>query len=129
MMQVSLYGRLGKDPQQIQTKTGTPMAAASVAVDVGQRDQEATVWVRVVCFNKLADQLAKHAKADPIAASGRLELSRWTGDDGAERESWQLIADAIVSARTVRPGSTRGQKRDQPTGPAPVPFDDTIPPF
>ena len=50
MMQPALNGRLGKDPQAIQAKTGTAMAAASVAVDVSTRNAEATVWIRVTAF-------------------------------------------------------------------------------
>jgi len=47
MMQASLHGRLGKDALAIATRTGNPMAAASVAGGVstkavGGRDDEAT---------------------------------------------------------------------------------------
>ncbi|WP_295885430.1 single-stranded DNA-binding protein [uncultured Thiohalocapsa sp.] len=134
MMQASIHGRLGKDPQPINTRTGKPMTAASVAVDVSQRDQESTLWVRVIAFGKLADQLAKHAKGETLSASGRLELSKWTAEDGTARESWQLIADALVSARTVRPGSARSNRQGTTGPPKPsnsdaAPFDDPVPPF
>lgn len=133
MMQVSLYGRLGKDAQLIETKTGNPMCAASLAVDVSGRDGEATLWVRVLAFGKLAELLQGHAKGDTLAASGRLELSRWQGEDGTERESWQLVAVHLHSARTVRPGG-KGRDgadhgpRQSPRAPAgaPTPFDDAL---
>ena len=128
-MQVSIHGRLGKDAQPIATKTGKDMASASVAVDVSPRDNEATLWVRVVAFGRLAEQLAKHVKGDTIAASGRLELSRWTAADGTERESWNLIADALVSARTVRPGGGKRRQQARATTEPSTPFDDALPAF
>jgi single-stranded DNA-binding protein len=138
MLHASLYGRLGKDAQAIATKSGRPMTVASVAVDVSPRDGEATLWVRVVAFGTAAEALAKHAKGDALSAMGRLELSQWRGDDGAERETWQSIAEHLISARTVRP---RGGKTADPgekhgkSGPgprpaktaAPLPFNDEIP--
>jgi single-stranded DNA-binding protein len=140
MIHASVYGRLGKDAQAIETRTGKPMAAVSLAVDVTSRDSEATVWVRVVAFGKTAEVLSQHAKGEALAAAGRLELTRWTGDDGTERETWQLIADHVHSARTVRPsgnGSTQGARpgtrpRLTPAGGGPPaagapPFDDEIP--
>lgn len=136
MMQASIHGRLGKDAQAIATRTGNPMAAASVAVDVSTKDREATVWVRVTAFGKLAELLQRHTKGDTIAAAGKLELSKWTAEDGTERESWNLTADSLVSARTVRPGGGKRQQQEpqhyRPSGPdwqAPRGFDDTIPPF
>lgn len=136
MMHASLYGRLGKDAQAIETKTGKAMTAASVAVDVSSRDGEATLWVRVIAFGPAAELLAKHGKGDALSATGRLELSRWTGDDGTERESWQMIADHMVSARTASPKSGKGKDFHAPNGKgdpkskkpdAPPPFDDDIP--
>ena len=121
MMQAAIHGRLGKDAQAVPTKTGNPMAAASVAVDVSTRDAEATVWIRVTAFGKLAEQLQRHVKGETISAAGRLELSKWTDANGTERESWNLTADSLVSARTVRPG---GGKR---TNPAQAPLNDDLP--
>lgn len=135
MLQAMLYGRLGKDAQAIPTKSGNPMTAVNIAVDVSPRDAEATVWVRVIAFGKVAEALARHSKGETLAAAGRLELTKWTADDGTERESWQMIADTIQSARTVRPagnasvakGNGSGTKR--PPKPEPsgsLPFDDDI---
>lgn len=138
MMHASFYGRLGKDAQPIETKTGKAMTAASVAVDMSSRDGEATLWVRVIAFGAAAELLAKHGKGDALSATGRLELSRWKGEDGTERESWQMIADHFVSARTARPRGDKaatapapgGRPKPGPRAGQPVespPFDDEIP--
>lgn len=102
MINASLSGRLARDPDELETKSGKPMTAANLAVNAGGRGEEATAWVRVICFGRNAKRAALHRKGDMLAVMGRLELSRWTGDDGAERESWQLIADALASARLAQ---------------------------
>lgn len=136
MLQAVLYGRLGKDAQAIPTKSGNPMTAANVAVDVSPRDTDSTIWVRVIAFGKVAEALARHAKGETLAAAGRLELTKWTADDGTERESWQMVADTVQSARTVRPnagaGGSKGNGGTAKRSPKPdpsgsLPFDDHIP--
>lgn len=102
MISASLSGRLARDPDELKTKTGAPMTAVSLAVNAGGRGEEATAWVRVICFGRNATRAALHQKGEMLAAMGRLELSRWKGEDGTERESWQLIADALASARLAQ---------------------------
>ena len=111
---LAVYGRLGSDPREHVTSKGGAMATASLAVDVPDRSQGAeggateTLWLRVTAFGRVADDLLLCAKGDPVSASGRLQFSRWTGRDGDEREQWAIVADALVSARTIRP---RGGRR------------------
>lgn len=113
MIQASIYGRLGRDPEQRITANGNAMAFASMAVDVsqknGDRDSE---WIKVVAFGKQADELMRHQKGDLLAVMGPMSRDRWTGKDGQERATWSVIANALMSARTVRPGG--GSKRSDP---------------
>lgn len=150
MIQASIYGRIGKDPKPGTTKNGNAMCSASIAVDVGREPGQETLWVSVMCFGTLADTLQRHQSGDMIAAMGKLTRSRYTGTDGAERESWSLMADSLHSSRTVRPGQRRGagdmgnsasaqkgetrpasgradQYEHQGGAGEPLPFDDSIP--
>ena len=82
--QIAAYGRLGRDPRQHETKSGKPMASASLAVTV------------------------------------------------EAREGWQVIADSVVSSRSVRPGGGRrkgdgGEVRDRRERSPGEPFDDALP--
>lgn len=119
---IAVYGRLTGEPKAIDTKTGTRMAVATLAVDIGD-DEVPTLWLGLACFGRLADDLLRHANGEPVSASGRLQVRRWAGPDGAQREQWQVVADALVSARTVRPGA---RKSRTPATAAP-PFDDPLP--
>jgi single-strand DNA-binding protein len=108
MIQSSIYGRLGRDPKATTTKTGKPMCTASIAVDVGREQGDGeTLWITVMGFGALAEALERHAQGDMIGVIGRLTRSHYIGTDGQERESWSLIADALHSSRTVRPGGKR----------------------
>jgi single-strand DNA-binding protein len=51
-----------------------------------------------------------------VAAMGRLSRGSYTAKDGAQREQWSLLADAVVTARSARP---IGPRRDSVTRAAP----------
>ncbi len=135
MIRASLYGRLGADPIERETRNGKAMVTVSLAVSAGRPDaDEETVWFSLAAFGRTAETLARHAKGDLIAAMGPLHRTRFTGRDGQERQGWSLTVESVVSARTVRPGG--GRKRAEAAKPAPAvasagngtPFDDPIPP-
>ena len=113
MMQASVYGRLTSDPVLRESKAGKPWATGRVAVDAGtQDDEKLTLFVGVVAFGKTAERLSRHAKGDPISVSGRCEMNAWTDSEGATRRELKIIADALVSAKTVRPGGRKKQAQD-----------------
>ncbi len=129
MIRASIYGRLGADPVERETKNGKAMVTVSLAVSAGRPDaDEETVWFSLAAFGRAAETLARHAKGDLIAAMGPLHRTRFTGRDGQEREGWSLTVESIVSARTVRPSG--GRKRAETVKAAPPgagAFDDPIP--
>ena len=144
--QISAYGRLGGDPRPIETRTGTSMTVASVAVDVADpRDrgedgagEAPPLWLGIVAFGRQAETLARHGKGDLVSVCGRLQSRRYTAKDGSERDGLQCVADAILSARSTRPGGGRRRGGSgvpsgadpappDPDGPEPPPFDDRLP--
>ncbi|MGZ5052332.1 MAG: single-stranded DNA-binding protein [Methylobacter sp.] len=132
MIQASIYGRLGKDPKESTTKAGNPMVTVSVAVDAGKAPGEETLWVSVIAFGQVAESLARHQQGDCIGVMGKLTKSHYQGQDGHERESWSIMADALHSSRTVRPGSTKRTGKPNTTRPQPdydggYPFNDPVP--
>ncbi len=107
MSQASGYGRLAFDPAERTTKTGKPMGTARLAVDAtaaNATDHE-TLWIDLLAFGTQAETLLKLAKGDMASAMGRLTKGAYTAKDGTQREQFTLIADAIVSAKSVRPGA------------------------
>ena len=127
-MVISCYGRLVNDPRPIETRTGKPMTVARLVVNLPTRaaDQEAGFFLGIVAFGAQADRLAALAKGAMCSVIGRGQLNRWQSDQG-EREELQLVADEIVTAKSVRPAA--GRKAANPkrqAEPEAVPFDDEI---
>lgn len=111
--QAAVYGRLGGDPVKRTAASGKDWATATLAVDLGDDGESPPQWFGVVAFGRTAEMLCRHTKGDLLSVSGRLKLNRWNGAGGAEREQLQVIADAVVSARTVRPGGGRRSQGGQ----------------
>ena len=135
MIRASVYGRLGADPVERETRNGKAMVTVSLAVSAGRPDaDEETVWFSLAAFGRAAETLARHAKGDLLAAMGPLHRTRFTGRDGQERQGWSLTVESVVSARTVRPGGARKRAETAKAAPAGAsagngtPFNDPIPP-
>jgi single-stranded DNA-binding protein len=114
--QIAVHGRLVADPMEHQTQSGVEMATGRLAVSVPCRDADdgyATLWLTVVAFSRQAGLLLKHQKGDLISTSGQMQVTQWTDQDNAQREGMQLLADTVISARTVRPGGSR-KKTEKP---------------
>ena len=108
--QIAVHGRLVADPMEHHTQSGVEMATGRLAVSVPCRDADdghATLWLTVVAFGRQAGLLLKHQKGELISTSGQMQVTQWTDQDNARREGMQLLADTVISARTVRPGGSR----------------------
>ena len=83
-------------------------------------------------FGKLAELLAGHVKGESVSATGRFEKQIWNAPDGTQRETFQLIANDLHSARTIRPRGGKAKAPDKAARPHsapedPAPFDDPLP--
>ena len=81
--QIAAYGRLVADPRPHETCSGKPMTTVRVAVTVecregGGETGEGTLWLSVIAFGRVAEDLARHAKGEPVSVSGRLQLSTFS---------------------------------------------------
>ncbi len=111
MIQASIYGRLGGDPVERETRNGNAMATASLAVNVARASaDEDTAWFSLAAFGKTGEALLRHQKGDLLAAMGPLTRRKYTDRNSVDREGWSLTCEQIVSARTVRPGGARKKK-------------------
>jgi single-stranded DNA-binding protein len=79
----------------------------------------------LLCFGKLAGELMRHFKGDLVSVSGNVQRNSYINKTTGERVSQlQIIADSIISARTVRPGG-RPKVGSAPEN-AKLPFDDDL---
>ncbi|EEJ7164126.1 single-stranded DNA-binding protein [Salmonella enterica subsp. enterica] len=112
--QIAAYGRIAADIQTKTTSNDKSMAFTRIAVALPCRtaeNGEAVMWLGVTAFGKQADALAKHQKGDLVSVSGQLQINQWTGQDGGTHSGYALVADSVISARTVRPGGGKSQQK------------------
>ena len=96
---VILVGRLGKDPEVRHTNNGGKIASFSLATSESWNDRasgerkEKTEWHRVVIFSTgLCDIAEKYLrKGSQVYLEEQLQTRKWTGDDGNERYTTEVV--------------------------------------
>ena len=96
---VILVGNLGRDPEIRSLQDGNKVANLSVATSETWRDRdsgerrERTEWHRVVIFNdRLADVAEKYLrKGSKVYLEGQLKTRKWTGQDGQDRYTTEVV--------------------------------------
>lgn len=114
---VILVGILGHDPSTRYSPEGVAVTNISVATSESWNDKktgqkvENTEWHRVVMYSKLAE-IAKEflTKGSKVYIEGKLKTSKYTGKDGTEKTSTNIIASEMqmLSPRSDKaPGKTK----------------------
>ena len=100
---VIIIGNLGRDPEIKYTQSNVPVANFSVATTESWKDkqsgewQEKTEWHRVVAWRYLAEKAEKSLrKGKQVYIEGKLETRKWTGQDGNDRYTTEIIARELV---------------------------------
>jgi len=96
---VILVGNLGRDPEVRFLQDGTKIAHLSVATSERWKDRqsgeqkEKTEWHRVVIFNdRLADVAERFLrKGAKVYLEGALQTRKWTGNDGVEKYTTEIV--------------------------------------
>ena len=97
LSRITIIGRLGRDPEIKQTKSGSNMCSMTVAADSGFGNNKTTTWCRVSAFGKNAENSAKYLKKGSlICVSGDLAVNEFKGKDGTTKLSLDVTADKIV---------------------------------
>ena len=98
--QTVLTGNLGADPEIFYSSEGNPVASFNIAFNSSKKK---TGWIKVVCFNRLAEISEKYlTKGDRVGLVGLLEQQRWTSEEGLARSSFQLIANSLEFIKTSK---------------------------
>lgn len=114
---VIIIGTLGRDPETRFNPSGDSVTRLSVATSWKGKGEEQTEWHRVVMFGKLAEIADKYLrKGSQVYIEGRLQTSKYTGKDGVERYSTDIIASQMQMLGGKGETSTRPaqQKQDKP---------------
>lgn len=95
---VTLAGRLGRAAELRYLPSGDAVCTLSVAVDLyrGKDKERDVLWLDCECFGKTAEVAAQCPKGAAILVEGNLDVARWIGKDGSDKEK------VIVKAARVQ---------------------------
>ena len=106
MNNVSLTGRLTRDPELRSTNGGKPVCDMRIAVDNGSYDP---TYVDVTTFDGQATACAEHlSKGRQVGVNGRLHYAEWEAEDGSKRSRHSVIGrvEFLGTKRESEPDGT-----------------------
>jgi len=147
---VILIGNLGRDPEARNLQDGNKVVNFPVATSERWRDRqsgeqrERTEWHRVVIFNERLAEVAERylRKGSKVYLEGALQTRKWTGNDGQERYTTEVVLQRFRGELTLLDsrgegssfsdgasdyGSSQSSAGSKPSGASAPDFDDEIP--
>jgi len=127
---VMLIGNLTRDPELRYTPQGTAVCTFGVATNrqwtpsEGGERQEEVEFHRIVAWAKLAEICSQILhKGRKVYVEGRLQTRNWTGQDGQERTTTEIVIDTMIALGPPRPGmAEEGEEvSSEPANVAPTP--------
>lgn len=137
MNNVTLSGRLTRDPELRNTQNGTAVANTGIAVERYRKDAEnevsffdLTIWSG---FGELV--AAKARKGDTVYLTGRLQQQSWLAEDGSKRSKVEVVVEQMEGEFLYRkadgsdtPARSEGENTSATAASAtPAATDDDIP--
>ncbi len=99
---VVLTGNLTADPELRSLPSGTSVCELRVACNSRRKDQSSGEWVdkpnyfNVKVWGAQGENASRYlSKGRPVAIDGRLDWREWETQDGAKRQTIDIIADSV----------------------------------
>lgn len=123
----TIMGRLTRDPELRRTGSGLAVASFCVAVDrdwpnkeTGERE---TDFINCVAWRQTGEFVSKwFSKGSMIVVSGRLQMRKWTDDNGNNRTTYEIVADNVYFGESKK-------DKSESTSTAPGPYATTQNPY
>lgn len=96
MIHALISGSLYGDPQQRTGKSGKPFTTAKLKT-AGKDGQP--IWVNLIAFNDVGDQLAALSANAPLSVTGQAEISAWIGKDGNPAAGLSLTIEEMIGLK------------------------------
>ena len=117
---VILVGNLGRDPEVRFSQDGNKIVNMSLATSESWTDRssgerrEKTEWHRVVIFNdRLAEVAEKYLnKGSKVYLEGQLQTRKWTGNDGIEKYTTEVVLSRFRGELTMLDSRSGGGSGD-----------------
>lgn len=116
----TIMGRLTRDPELRRTGSGLAVTSFCVAVDrdwpnkeTGERE---TDFINCVAWRQTGEFVSKwFSKGSMIVVSGRLQMRKWTDDNGNNRTTYEIVADNVYFGESKK-------DKSESTSTAPGPY-------
>ena len=96
MNKVHLIGNLTKDPDLRYTKSNTPVATYTIAINTGYGEKQETDYINIKTWGKRGEFIKKYfKKGQPIAITGRLKNNNYEDNNGVKHYSIEVITEDI----------------------------------
>ena len=114
---ITLYGRLTRDPELRYTQSQKPVASFTVAVDRDFTPKDGgdkqTDFISCVAWSGTAEFVSKHfGKGQLILVNGRLQVREYTDKDGQNRKAYEVVCNNVYFGESKQKGEkqpvTRG---------------------
>jgi single-strand DNA-binding protein len=99
---VIVTGNLTRDPELRSLPSGMSVCSLRIAVNTRRKNNSTGEWedkpnyFDVTVWGAQGENCSRYlAKGRPVAVDGRLEWREWEAQDGAKRQSVEIIADSV----------------------------------
>jgi len=128
---VTLTGNLTRDPELRSLPSGMSVCSLRIASNTRRKNGSTGEWedkpnfFDVTVWGAQGENCSRYlAKGRPVAIDGRLEWREWTAQDGAKRQSVEVVADVVQFLGGRDEGSGGGGGGGGFTPRSDVPVDD-----
>ena len=113
--QITIMGRLTRDPELRRTGSGVAVASFTLAVDRDYSGKDGsekeTDFIDCVAWRGTGEFVEKHfSKGQMAVVSGRLQIRGWTDKDGNKRRTAEVVADNVYFGEAKREAEPAPEK-------------------
>jgi|SRR5579859_3161640 len=126
---VQLIGNLTRDPELRYTPNGNAVCTFGLATnrtwttDSGEKREEVD-FHRIVAWNKLAELCSQFlTKGRKVYVEGRLSTRNWTGQDGTQKSTTEVVIDDMILLDNKQGGQKTAERSDESDSVAPEPVE------
>ena len=129
--QISVQGRLARDPELRRTNSGKAVTSFTLACDRDFKNQQTgekeVDFIECVAWGGTAEMVEKYFRKGQMAvATGRLQLRDWTDKNGQKRRTAEILVNSVYfcgskeSGTQASSGADNGYSAPAYQAPAPV---------
>ena len=102
---ISMLVRLTRDPEQIQTQSGTALTKLGLACSEKYKDKETQLFIDGTAFGKTAEFIASVRKGQRVFVWGKIQTESWKAQDGSNRSKISMVIEGFeyIEAKEASP--------------------------